>query len=140
MPVFALANAGVTVGDAGLTEMPMVAIGITGGLMIGKLVGVLAASALAVKLGITSLPRGATWRGIGIVGLVAGIGFTMALFIADLAFGDRPDLHGVSKIGILIASAAAAAATLILGRVLLDPTPVPGAATTVEDAEASTEQ
>lgn len=118
----------------------MIAIGISAGLVVGKLVGVLAASALAVKLGVASLPRGATWRGVGIVGLVAGIGFTMALFVAELAFATRPDLLDVAKIGVLIASATAAVAALVLGRVLLAATPVAGAATTVDEAEASTEK
>ncbi|MBA3818082.1 MAG: Na+/H+ antiporter NhaA [Deltaproteobacteria bacterium] len=140
MPVFALANAGVNVGDAGLGTMPLIAVGIAAGLVVGKLVGVLAASMLAVKLGIASLPRGATWRGVGVVGLVAGIGFTMALFIAELAFAGRPALHGVAKIGVLLASAAAALATLVVGRLLLDARPVPGAAETVEEAESSTER
>lgn len=140
MPVFALANAGVNLGEAGLGATPMIAIGISAGLVVGKLVGVLGASALAVKLGVASLPRGSTWRGVGIVGLVAGIGFTMALFVAELAFANRPDLLDVAKIGVLIASAAAAVAALILGRVLLDATPVAGAATTVDEAEASTEK
>ncbi|MDQ3366813.1 MAG: Na+/H+ antiporter NhaA [Myxococcota bacterium] len=140
MPVFALANAGVNVGDAALGAMPLVAVGIGAGLVGGKLVGVVGASMLAVKLGIASLPRGATWRGISVVGLVAGIGFTMALFIAELAFAGRPELHGVAKIGVLLASAVAAVATLVMGRLLLDARPVPGAAETVEEAESSTER
>lgn len=137
MPIFALANAGVSLGDAGIST-PMIAVGIAAGLLVGKLVGILGASALAVKLGIASLPSGATWRGVAVVGVVAGIGFTMALFIAELAFADRPELHGVAKIGVLLASAIAAVATLVLGRLLLSTTLAPGAATTVDEAEAST--
>jgi NhaA family Na+:H+ antiporter len=137
MPIFALANAGVSL-DAGLGATPMLAFGIIAGLLIGKPAGILAASAIAVRLGIASLPRETTWRGIGIVGLIAGIGFTMALFIAELAFADRPDLHGVAKIGVLLASAAAAIGALLLGRLLLPATSAPDAATTVDGAEAST--
>jgi NhaA family Na+:H+ antiporter len=81
-----------------------------------------------------------TWRGIVVMGAVAGIGFTMALFIAGLAFEARPDLYGVAKVAVLMASAIAAGLTLILGRVLLKPKIVPGAATTVDEAEASTGQ
>lgn len=138
MPVFALANAGVDLGGVGLSAAPMVAIGIVAGLIVGKLVGIVVASAIAVRLGIATLPRGTTWRGIAIVGLVAGIGFTMALFVAELAFAGSP-LHGVAKVGVLLASAGAAAGALVLGRLLLPTTLAPGAATTVGEAEASTE-
>jgi NhaA family Na+:H+ antiporter len=139
MPIFALANAGVKIGEVG-GGTPMVALGIAAGLLVGKLVGILAASAIAVRLGLASLPTGATWRGVAVIGLVAGIGFTMALFIAELAFADRPDLHGVAKIGVLVASAVAAVATLVIGRLALGVTQADGAATTVDEAEASTEK
>lgn len=139
MPVFALANAGVDLGGVDLTGAPGVAVGVAAGLVVGKLVGVVGACAVAVRLGLASLPRGVDWRGIVVVGTVAGIGFTMSLFIAGLAFAQRPDLHGVAKVGVLAASGCAAVLALVLGRVLLPATPAPGAATTADDAEASTE-
>jgi NhaA family Na+:H+ antiporter len=138
LPVFALANAGVDLGGVSLQSAPWVAFGITAGLIVGKLVGVSLASYLAIKLGLASLPRGLTWRGIVVVASVAGIGFTMALFIAELAFAGRSDLLGVAKISVLLASTLAAALALILGRLLLPREGVAGAAVSVDDAEAST--
>ena len=120
MPLFALANAGVNLGgiDFGEPGAPMVFTGITLGLLIGKPVGVVAASWIVVKLRLTVLPLGVTWRGMLVVSLAAAIGFTMAIFISELAFSD-PDLLAVAKLGVLAATAVAGAGALILGRVLL---------------------
>lgn len=63
------------------------------------------------------------------VGAVAGIGFTMALFIAELAFAERPELHGLAKVGVLASSALAAGLTLLLGQLLLRPTSLRGPTT-----------
>lgn len=73
-------------------------------MILGKQLGISLFSWLAVRLGITSLPEGVTWRQIYGVGWLAGIGFTMALFISVLAFGASP-LLDIAKIGILVASA-----------------------------------
>lgn len=121
MPAFALANAGVDLGGIALGAAPGVALGIAAGLVVGKPIGVMLASALAVKLGIAALPGGVTWRGLMVVGTVAGIGFTMAIFIAGLAFEARPDLHGIAKVAVLSASVLAAVLTLIIGRRVLRP-------------------
>ena len=83
----------------------MLAIG--AGLVIGKPIGVVGASWLAVRLGIAALPTGVTWRHLFGVGLLAGIGFTMALFIASLAFKTTPLLLDSAKLGILGASVVA---------------------------------
>ncbi|MEL7483296.1 MAG: Na+/H+ antiporter NhaA, partial [Planctomycetota bacterium] len=89
IPVFAFANAGLLIrGDLGTIATDPVTIGVFLGLVIGKPIGVVGFSFLAVKLGIAALPSGVTWRHIIGVGGLAGIGFTMALFIANLAFAD----------------------------------------------------
>ncbi|MGH1365283.1 MAG: Na+/H+ antiporter NhaA [Calditrichia bacterium] len=104
IPVFALANAGVTIeGDfMGAVTSP-VSIGIILGLVVGKQLGIFSCCWLAVKSGLTELPAGVTWRHIYGVSALAGIGFTMSLFIAMLGFGES-ELLTFSKVGILIAS------------------------------------
>lgn len=119
MPLFAFANAGIDVTGVQIAAYPTLALGIAAGMLLGKPLGILAASGLAVRLRLASLPRGLTWRGVAVVGAVAGIGFTMALFVAELAFADRTELHGSAKLVVLLSSAAAAAAGLLLGRGLL---------------------
>jgi NhaA family Na+:H+ antiporter len=123
MPVFAFANAGVDVASVRLAAHPTLALGIAAGLVIGKPLGILAASGLAVRLRIASLPPGLTWRGVAVVGAVAGIGFTMALFVAELAFAGRAELYGNAKLVVLLSSAIAAAAGVLLGRSLLGRNP-----------------
>ena len=140
MPIFALANAGVALDALTLDDASRgVAIAVAVGLVIGKPLGVLAACALVLKLGVATLPRGLGARHLVVLGVVAGIGFTMALFVANLAFVD-PALLGAAKLGILAASAVAIVLGLGLGRALLAPIAV-GApiAATADEAEASTE-
>ena len=104
MPIFALANAGLVIdGDFFNSIAEPVSLGIIAGLVIGKPVGIVFASWLVVKLGIASLPRGLGWSAIVGGGLLAGIGFTMSLFISGLAF-DAPEQVDQAKAGILIAS------------------------------------
>ncbi len=116
MPIFALANAGVQFGgvDLSATGPQTVALGILVALVIGKPVGVFLATYLAVKTGLCSLPQGVNWAGVVLVGLLAGIGFTMAIFVGGLAFSDAA-LLGAAKMGILGASATAAVLGLIYG-------------------------
>jgi NhaA family Na+:H+ antiporter len=119
MPVFALANAGVRLDAARLSGGgATVLIGVVVGLVVGKPVGIMALSWLAVRSGLAALPAGVRWSGVLVVGLVAGIGFTMALFIATLAFPPGP-LIEVAKLGILMASLLAGAIGLTVGRFLL---------------------
>lgn len=106
MPLFALANAGVRLGGVGEALASPVAIGIVMGLVLGKTLGITAFSALAVRMGIAALPAGVTWRALHGASWLAGIGFTMSLFIAGLAFGESP-LLDEAKIGILVASVVA---------------------------------
>jgi NhaA family Na+:H+ antiporter len=104
MPVFALANAGLVLsGDLrGVVAHP-VTIGVVMGLVVGKVVGVAGFTWIAVGTGIAERPQGTTWRQIVGVAQLAGIGFTMSLFIAALAFGRSPLLEN-AKLGILGAS------------------------------------
>lgn len=119
MPLFALANAGVNVGGISwdVSGAPAVFVGVVLGLVLGKPCGVLAASFLAVKLGLCALPPGVDWRGIALAGALAGIGFTMAIFIANLAF-DSAALLTTAKLGVLVASGLASILGLVAGLLL----------------------
>lgn len=104
MPVFALANAGITLGGAfAKTLTEAAALGVIIGLVLGKQVGITLFAWLSVKLGWASLPKGVNWKHIYGVGWLGGIGFTMSLFIADLAFTDEAHIV-VGKAGILVGS------------------------------------
>ena len=122
LPVFALANAGVRVEASALTDPLAVAVG--AGLLLGKPIGIVAASWAAVKLRLSSLPTGVSWGALGAAGFLAGIGFTMAIFIAGLAL--EGELLDTAKVGILAGSAVAAAIGMLLLYKLL-PAPAPGA-------------
>lgn len=110
LPVFALANAGVHLGGGVLGEAltSPVALGIGVGLVLGKPIGILLASFVAVKSGLGRLPEDTSWPMVAGLGAVAGIGFTVSLFIAGLSF-EHPDLTDAAKVGILLASLLAAA-------------------------------
>lgn len=118
VPLFALANAGVEVSGAalrGAISSP-VALGIILGLVVGKVVGIAGAAWIATRIGFARLPEGVIMRGVVGAGALGGIGFTVSLFIATLAFDDQA-LVEVAKIGILAGSAVAAGvgAALLLG-------------------------
>lgn len=104
MPVFALANAGVPI-DLSAIAHP-VAWSVAIGLVVGKPVGIVIFSWVAVKVGLASLPTGVNWKAVCGAGMLAGIGFTMSLFIASLAL--EGDLLSAGKIGTLIGSATSA--------------------------------
>jgi Na+:H+ antiporter, NhaA family len=106
------------------------------GLTIGKPIGILAASWFAARLGAATLPNGVRWSHISVVGMVGGIGFTMALFIAQLAFSPGTLLE-TSKLAILCGSGMAGAMSLLSGYRILKPHG-PGSAITEAEAEAST--
>jgi NhaA family Na+:H+ antiporter len=112
LPLFALANAGVPLGFEGVGDVLTgpVGLGIILGLVIGKPLGLLAATALALRVSDARLPDGVDLRAVACVGFVAGIGFTVALFISDLAF--PPELLPEAKTAILLASVAASALAL----------------------------
>lgn len=109
MPLFALANAGVSLNgiDLAADGSMIVMLGVLIALVLGKPLGIIGASFLMVRMGWCALPPGVTWSGVCLVGLLAGIGFTMSIFIASLAFSD-PNLLGAAKLGILLASLTAA--------------------------------
>ena len=119
MPLFALANAGVPLGEATLEGDGLrVFLGVTGGLLVGKTAGVFGFSWLARRLGLTTLPSGVGGKPLGVLSLCAGIGFTMALFIAQLAFPPGPLLE-TAKLAILCASALAGLLAFVIGRKVL---------------------
>jgi Na+/H+ antiporter NhaA len=108
VPLFALANAGVALSADGLraATTSRIALGVVLGLVVGKVVGITTASLVAVRTGLGRLPPGCEWRHLLGVSAVAGIGFTVSLLVADLAFTDDA-LADEAKIGILVASVLA---------------------------------
>ncbi|MES1185291.1 MAG: Na+/H+ antiporter NhaA [Myxococcales bacterium] len=138
MPIFALANAGVVLEAVSLDATSWrVATAVVGALVLGKPLGVLLACWLALQTGVARLPRGVTLRHLVVLGSVAGVGFTMSLFIAQLAFADVR-LLTAAKLGVLVASAVAAAIALVLGRLLLTTSNDASSAATADEAERST--
>jgi NhaA family Na+:H+ antiporter len=124
MPIFALVNAGVAI-DASLLGglLSPVSLGIALGLFIGKQLGISAAVWASVRLGIADLPQGSTMKQIYGVSLLCGIGFTMALFVANLAFLDPAHLNE-AKLAILLGSTISAiAGSIVLRRSLTAPLP-----------------
>ena len=120
MPAFALANAGVAISAGGLDgPAARVVAGVAVGLVVGKPIGVLIACALAIRLGVAALPTGLGWRHLVVLGAVAGVGFTMSLFVAQLAFAD-PYLLAGAKSGTLAGSVVAAVVGIGIGRILLE--------------------
>jgi len=106
IPLFALANAGIAVdfSSIGETLMTSVSLGIIAGLVLGKVLGIFGVAWLAIKLNIASLPQGSSMNQIFGVAFLGGIGFTMSIFVADLAFVGNPELIFQAKVGILAAS------------------------------------
>jgi NhaA family Na+:H+ antiporter len=119
LPLFALANAGIELSSGGIADASTssVTLGIILGLVVGKTVGVTVFAWIAVKSGISTLPRGVTWPQMVAVAMLAGIGFTVALFITGLAYeGDGLEVFDTqARMGILLASLIAS----ILGVILL---------------------
>jgi Na+:H+ antiporter, NhaA family len=114
MPVFALANAGVAIGGETMSALTnRVGLGVICGLVLGKPIGIVTFSWFATRTKLAAMPAQASWRQILAVGMLAGIGFTMSLFIANLAFGDTPLLE-TAKVGILAASVASGVAGVIV--------------------------
>jgi NhaA family Na+:H+ antiporter len=119
MPVFALANAGVLLGTGAARSLAdPISLGVICGLVLGKPIGIVLFSWLATRSRVAAMLDGISWRQIAGVGLLGGIGFTMSLFIANLAFGDTPALD-IAKVSILAASiiSGVAGAAILLRRV-----------------------
>lgn len=114
LPVFALANTGVVIGAGwvqGLTEAN--SIGIVAGLLVGKPIGVFVLCFVAVALGPCRLPEDLNWRHVLGAGILGGIGFTMSIFITNLAFAGDAATINASKMAILLASLMAGAAGIL---------------------------
>jgi len=113
LPVFALSNAGIHI-EGSIVEMILhpISLGIIAGLVIGKFLGISLFSRLMVWLRISALPEGVTWRQVYGVAFLAGIGFTMSIFISELAFDDE-EFKQIAKIGIMTASVISATIGMI---------------------------
>ena len=116
MPIFALANAGVSFQGIDISSggAQTVMFGVFFALVLGKPLGIFMACRLAVWLKICQLPEGVSWSGVSLIGVLAGIGFTMSIFIGTLAFSDEV-LLGAAKLGVLTASLVAAVLGLVWG-------------------------
>ncbi|MCC6672909.1 MAG: Na+/H+ antiporter NhaA [Planctomycetes bacterium] len=117
LPLFAAANSGVDLRrEEGVAFLDPVMLGIVLGLVVGKPLGICALSWLAVRAGLARLPTGTTWRHLLGVACLAGIGFTMSLFIASLAFGEGTLESNRAKEGVFVASLLSALAGLVILR------------------------
>ncbi|HSD71062.1 MAG TPA: Na+/H+ antiporter NhaA [Woeseiaceae bacterium] len=119
LPVFAFANSGVSLNGVGLAELlHPVPLGIAAGLFVGKQFGVFLFCWVAIRLGVANMPKGANWASLYGVAVLCGVGFTMSLFVASLAFeGSGTDMHTVfdERLGIIAGSLASG----ILGYLVL---------------------
>ena len=122
LPLFAFANAGIPILGLSLADvLHPVPLGIAVGLLAGNVVGVMAMSAVAVGLRLASLPQGVRWSHVFGTSLLCGVGFTMSLFVASLAFEQGgTNYPGVDRLGILLGSLTAGVAGYVVLRVVLD--------------------
>lgn len=119
IPLFALANTAIHLPSGWQAEIWSAnSLGIGLGLLIGKPLGIVSFSMLAIAFGIVRLPKGMNWRNLAGMGLLAGIGFTMSIFISNLSFPTNPDEIQSSKVAVLLASLIAA----VLGWMILNRT------------------
>jgi len=124
MPLFAIANSGMHIGSDFFTALiNPVSFGVMFGLVIGKLAGVFGFTWLMVRLGVAELPRLVNWKHIFGVALLAGVGFTMSLFVTNLAFADEIHIDA-AKYGILLASIISGSVGIIYLRATSKPTNV----------------
>lgn len=122
LPIFALANTGIAVGADWLENLTSPnSVGVIAGLTLGKPVGVIMLCAVAVASGLCRLPADLTWREIAGAGILGGIGFTMSIFIANLAFHGDPATTNASKLAVLLASLIAGTAGFLWLRVFGKP-------------------
>jgi NhaA family Na+:H+ antiporter len=126
LPIFAFANAGVSVSGLSLMDLfQPVPLGIAVGLLGGKFLGITIMSALAIWLGVSSLPKNTSWPALMGTAVLCGIGFTMSLFIASLAFEEGGAAFlGLERLGILVGSLAAGLVGYLWLRFSLRPSPV----------------
>lgn len=125
MPLFAFANAGITLGGAEGASFGQVTLAVILGLVVGKFVGIFLFTWLAVKSRVTLLPEGVNWKNIAGVSLLGGIGFTVSLFIANLSFGVTDiDMLNQAKLGVLFGTVLAGCLGYLVLRITLPKTPV----------------
>jgi NhaA family Na+:H+ antiporter len=119
LPLFALANGGVELSAVPLSDPAgfRVAVGLTVARLIGKVVGIVGVSWLAVRIGVGRLPAGARWSHMAGVGAVAGVGFTVSLFVSELAFGGT-GLSDAARMGVLLSSVVSGIVGLVVLRVV----------------------
>lgn len=110
LPIFALANAGISLANISITQLlDPVPLSIALGLLIGKQLGIFSFSWLAVKIKLATLPNDITWRQLYGMAIICGIGFTMSIFIGNLAYNTiNQDLAVLNKLGVLVGSTLAA--------------------------------
>jgi NhaA family Na+:H+ antiporter len=120
MPLFALANAGVSLDglDLGNEAVPMVVVAVFVALVLGKPLGIVAGAWIALRAGLCHMPAGLNWPGIWLAAFLGGIGFTMSIFIATLAFHEY-EILAAAKLGVLTGSLVAGLMGAIAGRVYL---------------------
>ncbi len=106
IPIFALINAGLPINFSSLDALLLekVSLGVIFGLLLGKMLGIFGASYIAIKLGLAKLPEDTSMNQLFGVSFLGGIGFTMSIFVADLAYSDNPELLIQSKTAVLVAS------------------------------------
>lgn len=122
LPIFALANTGIIIGADWAQELSSEnSLGIIAGLLVGKPLGISLMCVIAVALGLCRLPLDLQWRHIFGAGLLGGIGFTMSIFITNLAFTAEPEVINASKMAILLASLAAGVAGFLWLKMLGKP-------------------
>lgn len=120
MPLFAFANAGIRLDGTALSgkSATTLSIAIVLALVVGKPLGIVSFTWLAAKSGVVALSNGLNWRGVLLVGCLGGIGFTMSIFMSNLAFSDA-SLLATAKFAVLLGSAIAGVGGLLLGRLIL---------------------
>ena len=123
IPLFALANAGIHINFSSIGDVIFepISLGIILGLIVGKIIGIAGVAFVAIKAGIAKLPQDSSMSQIFGVAALGGIGFTMSIFVADLAFMGKPELIFQAKIGILTASLLAGALGFIWLRFIAKP-------------------
>jgi NhaA family Na+:H+ antiporter len=122
LPIFALANTGIVIGADWANNLATAnSLGIIGGLVLGKPLGITLLSFVAVTIGISRLPLDLNWRHVFGAGLLGGIGFTMSIFITNLAFASNTETINSSKMAILLASLTAGIIGLLWLKILGKP-------------------
>ena len=117
VPIFGFANAGVSLAGISMENLvDPVPLGVALGLLVGKQIGIFLLAALAIRMGLAKLPEGSNWAQLYGVALLCGIGFTMSLFIGNLAFAGSAHLIDEVKVGVLIGSTLAAIGGVLILR------------------------